>query len=515
MTWVPGRGRPVVIPEDTTPLRGVKVDARGRIAWLLRLSRLAAVPGPAGRFVEMLRAQGCALGPSTLCRYETGVEPVPTAVVLAYEKTLDLPAGSLLGVCLGIDRAFGPALAPEGPQNVSRTALSDALGEWEESMAAGSMAGTDWIHLADALTRPDGPLVPPSMLHCWVEQLVSETMRAVRHAYTTRSYALDLLLTDRATGRVVLDVVARAIAEPGAQSVSKVIPVLGNSRDPELLHWVVEHFAHSEGEQLWGAAYAMLAQICNGRMPAAFMPAIVRVVLDAATDGPERGEPAFHVAQRISADLTQRVVTRLGYYPAPTAAGARVQSPTALSTYRSAALQESGLDDPMLDRLLREALSPDFLERRHHSSTLLGVSPYRGIIVKVALEQVRTPSGPYAAEAAGHALGYLAVPGQRDQLVDLLETVPDSRGDMLVALARIGGVPDHVDLAGLAADPTLASTVVYAAGMSNHPDLALFATSPQLAGDQVQRNAIWWQQAGAAVYDVPTGVPSDCLSLAG
>jgi hypothetical protein len=340
-------------------------------------------------------------------------------------------------------------------------------------------------------------------------------MRAVRHAYTTRSYALDLLLTDRATGRVVLDVVARAIAEPGAQSVSKVIPVLGNSRDPELLRWVVEHFAHSEGEQLWGAAYAMLAQICNGRMPAAFMPAIVRVVLDAATDGPERGEPAFHVAQRISADLTQRVVTRLGYYPAPTAAGARVQSPTALSTYRSAALQESGLDDPMLDRLLREALSPDFLERRHHSSTLLGVSPYRGIIVKVALEQVRTPSGPYAAEAAGHALGYLAVPGQRDQLVDLLETVPDSRGDMLVALARIGGVPDHVDLAGLAADPTLASTVVYAAGMSNHPDLALLATSPQLAGDQVQRNAIWWQQAGAAVYDVPTGVPSDCLSLAG
>lgn len=515
MSWVPGRGRPVVMPEDNTPLRGRTIDARARIAWLLRLSRLAFAPGPAGRFVELLRAQGCALGPSTLCRYETGVEAVPKSVVRAYEKALALPAGSLLGVCLGIDRAFGPALAAEGPQSVSRAALSDALGEWEDRMAVGSMAGTDWIHLADGITRPNGPVLPPSMLHDWVAQLVSETMRAVRHAYTTRAHALDRLLADRAAGRVVLDAVAQAVAEPGAQSVEKVLPVLGNSRDPEVLRWLVEHFDHSDGQQMWGAAYGLLAQICNGRMPAPMMPLIVQSVLNAAADGPGRGGPAFHVAQRISADLTQDVVKRLGVYPAPSAAGARVQSPTALSNYRAAALQASGLDDPMLDRLLREALSPDFLERRHHSSTLLGVSPYRGVIVDVAVEQVRAPSGPYAAEAAGHALGYLAVPEQRDQLVELLETVPGSRADILVALARVGGVPAHIDLTALAADPALAPTVVYAAGMSNHPDLGHFAVSPQLAGTEVQRNAIWWQRSGAAVYDVPVGVPSDCLSLAG
>lgn len=515
MTWVPGRGRPVVMPEDNTPLRGRSIDARARIAWLLRLSRLAAAPGPAGRFVEMLRAQGCALGPSTLCRYETGVEAVPKSVVAAYERTLGLPAGSLLGVCLGIDRAFGPALAPEGPQSVSRTALSDALGEWEDLMAVDAMTGTDWINLAEGITRPNGPVLPPSMLHGWVDQLVSETMRAVRHAYTTRSHALDRLLGDPAAGRFVLDAVARAVEQPGAQSVEKVLPVLGNSRDPEVLNWLVTHFERSEGQQMWGAAHGMLAQICNGRMPASFLPRIANAVLDAAADGPGRGEPAFHVAQRISADLTREVVARLRFYPAPAAAGARVQSPTALSNYRSAALQASGLDDPMLDRLLREALSPDFLERRHHSSTLLGVSPYRGIIVNVAAEQVRAPSGPYAAEAAAHALGYLAVREDRDQLVGLLETVPSARADILVALARVGGVPADVDLAALAADPVLAPTAVYAAGMSNHPDLGLFAVSPQLAGAEVQRNAIWWQQIGAAVHDVPAGVPSVCLSLAG
>lgn len=515
MTWVPGRGRPVVIPEDATPLRGARIDARGRIAWLLRLSRLAAAPGPAGRFVEMLRAQGCELGPSTLCRYETGVEAIPKQVVRAYEKALGAPAGSLLGACLGIDRAFGPALAADGPQSVSRTALSDALGDWETMMAAGSMAGTDWIHLADAITRPTGPLLPPSMLHGWIQQLVGETMRAVRHGYTTRVHALNCLLSDASTGRIVLDSIADAVAQPGAQSVSKVLPVLGNSRDPEVLRWLIDHFDNSTGEQMWGAAYGMLSQICNGRMPGQLVPTVAQAVLNAAADGPGRGEPAFHVAQRISADLTRQVVARLGFYPAPTAAGARVQSPTALSNYRAAGLRVSGLDDPMLDRLLREALSPDFLERQHHSSTLLGVSPYRRTIVEVAIEQVRQPAGPYARDAAAHLLGYLAVPEEQDLLVDLLETVPEARGAMLVALARIGGVPGDIDLAAMATDPMLGATVVEVAGMSRHPDLDLLASSPQVAGEQVQRNAIWWQQMGGAITDVPAGMPSDCLSLAG
>ncbi|GGB15034.1 hypothetical protein GCM10011492_00880 [Flexivirga endophytica] len=506
----------MVIPEDTTPLRGAGIDARVRVAWLLRLNRLAKAPGPAGRFVDMLRAQGCALGPSTLCRYETGVEAVPKSVVRSYEKTLELPAGQLLGVCFGIDRMFGPALAPEGARGISRTALSDALGEWEARVAMGAMTGPDWIHVADAITRPTGPVLPLSMLHGWVDQLVTETMRSVRHAYATRIHALTLLLGDRAAGRVVLDAVARMVAQPGAQSVTNVIPVLGSSPDPAVLQWLVQHFERSDGEQMWGAAYGLLNQICNGRMPADMVPRIARAALGAAGDGPSRGGPAFAVAQRLSATLTQQVVARLGYYAAPTVAGARVQSPAGLSAYRSAALQESGLDDPLLDRLLREALSPDFVERRHHSSLMLAASPYRSVVAEVATEQVADPAGPYAAHAAAHALGYLAGAEQRDRLLDLLATVPEERAAMLVALAHSGGVPAHVDLVAFAAEPELVSTVVYAAGMSNHPDLARLAAGARTAGVQAQRSAIWWQQTGAAISEVPAVLTApECLTLAG
>lgn len=515
MTWLPGRGRPVVIPEDITPLRGARVDARVRVAWLLRLNRLAYAPGPAGRFVDRLRAHGCALGPSTLCRYETGVEAVPKSAVRAYERALDLPTGQLLGACFGLDRVFGPTLSPESPRRVSRAALTEALGQWETRVAAGAMTGADWIHVADALTRPSGPVLPLSMLHGWMDQLVLEAMRSVRHAYTTRVHALGVLMTDRAAGRIVLDAVARVTAQPGAQNVTNVIPVLGSSPDPAVLQWLIEHFERSEGEQMWGAAYGLLIQICNGRMPADLVPRVARAALAAAGEGEGRGEPAFAVAQRLSAKLTQQVVGRLGYYAAPTMPGARVQSPTALSTYRSAALRESGLDDPLLDRLLREALSPDFVERRHHSSLLLAASPYRSVVSEVATQQVADPSGPYAEEAAAHLLGYLAIPEQRDRLTALLTTAPASRAGLLRALAHTGGVPERVDLVALAADPRLAPTVVYAAGMSKHPDLARMAADSRLAGMPAQRSAAWWQATGGAIAESPAVLSRDCLTLAG
>ena len=514
MTWLPARGRPVAISEDTTPLRGRRIDARVRIAWLLRLNRLAVAPGPAGHFVDLLKGHGCALGPSTLCRYETGVEAVPRSAVRAYEKALALPVGQLLGVSLGIDRTFGPALSREGARPVSRAALSGALGEWEARVAVGAMSGAEWMHVADEIARPMGPVLPPSMLRAWVDQLVSETMRSVRHAYTTRTHALSVLLTDRAAGHVVLDAVAAVTAQPGAQSVTNLLPVLGHSSDPRVLHWLIEHFEHTEGAQMWGAAYGLLHQICNGRMPADLVPRVAGAALKAAGDGPGRGGPAFAVAQRISAQLTQQVSARLGYYAAPTMAGARVQSPAGLSAYRAAALRASGLDDPLLDRLLREALSPDFVERQHHSSLLLAASPYRTVVAQVAAEQVAKPSGPYAAHAAAHLLAYVAGAEQRERLVELLAAVPEERVGLLAALAYAGGVPPRVDLAALAADPELAPAAVHAAGMSNHPDLARMAASPQPAGAPAQRSARWWQQTGHAVSDAPA-LSRDCLTLAG
>ena len=514
MSWVPGRGRPVALAHDRTALRGRSVDPQARIAWLLRLSRLATAPGPAGQFLEMLRAQGCNLGPSTLCRYETGAERIPLSVVRAYEAALGLPAGHLVGVICGVDRMFGPALAVETAAPMSRARLSEALGDWETRAPAGAMCGTDWIQFADVITRPTGPVLPPSVLNRWMDQLLSEAMRSVHHASTTRMHAIGLLLADSHASRILLDSIERVSSQQGVRSSARVVSVLGNSSDPAVLSWLVNLFERSEGEQLWGAAYGLLNSICRGTLPGELVPAVTRAVMDAASDGMDRGRPAFMLAQRMSAALMQQVVARLGEYPAPTEAGARVQSPAALQSYRFAAQRESGLDDPMLDRLLREALSPDFVERQEHSLLMLAASPYRDVLADVALQQMGDPIEPYAAQAAANVLIYLARAEQREQLVELMVT-SGNRFSLLQALAHAGGVPHDVDLAGLADDPVLAPAAVFAAGMSDHPDLQWFRTSPSLSGSEVQSMAEWWGHMGPAITDVAPVMSSDHLVLAG
>lgn len=514
MSWLPGRGRPVAMPYDRTPLRGRSIDPQARIAWLLRLSRLAMAPGPAGQFLEMLRAQGCRLGPSTLCRYETGAERVPLSVIRAYEAALNLPAGQLVGVACGVDRIFGPALAAEAHAPMSRAQLSAALGDWETRVPAGTMLGTDWIQAADLITRPNGPVLPPSVLNSWMDQLLSEAVRSVHHAYTTRMHTVASLLTDRDASRILVDSIERVSSEQGARGSGRVVAVLGTSPDPAVLGWLVGLFERSEGEQQWGAAYGLLNAICRGTLPGELVPAVSRAVIDAASVGMDRGRPAFMLAQRMSAALTQQVVARLRRYPAPTAAGARVQSPAALSSYRLAALRESGLDDPMLDRLLREALSPDFVERQDHSLLMLAASPYRDVLAEVAVQQMSNPTEPYAAQAAANVLTYLARPQQQQQLVELMVTSGE-RSALLHALAHAGGVPAEVDLAGLADDPVLAPAAVFAAGMSNHPDLQWFRTNPSLTGSEVQCMAEWWGRTGPAVTDVAPAIRTDHLGLAG
>src|SRR5579875_1818 len=299
MSWVPRRGRPVALPDDNTPLRGRDVDVRARIAWLLRVSRLAAMRAPAGRFLELLRAEGCHLGPSTLCRYETGAERVPLSVVRAYEAALGLPAGQLVGTVCTIDQVFGPALAEETPPAMSRVEISTALGDWESLVADNAMRGIDWIRAADVITRPTGPVLPPSVLHAWVDQLVAETTRAVDHELTTRMHALSLLLADRGAIPLLLESIDRVCSDAGAQGVRKVISLLGTSADRQVLEWLLDHFEKSEGQQMWGAACGLLMPICRGTLPADLVPRVAHAVLEAAADGGERGRPAFALAQRL------------------------------------------------------------------------------------------------------------------------------------------------------------------------------------------------------------------------
>ncbi len=501
MTWSSGRGRPPAVPCDTTPLRGPAIDARARVSWLVRVHKLARGRRPANRFVQDLAARGCVVGATALSRYETGREAIPRSVLLAYEQVLDLPPGQLVGAATALDQFFGGALAPSPRPVLGRAEVSETLGTFERLIAAESMTGLDWIRVAEMLTGPNGTLIPPSMLRTWVRQLADETIRALHHAHTTRRQAIALLAMDPVASTTVLEVVDELVRVPGVPPLTGVIAALGSSQVPDVLEWLVAQFAHPTDQTVRGAAFGLLHPIVRGTLPADLVPAVRKAILAAGVDGQERGAPAFLLAQRMSPQLTQQVVALLGRYPARVARGARIESPAELSRYRAAALEESGLDDRMLDRLLREALSPDFMERQHYSSMLLSFSPYRRVLARVAADLVAGSRGGCAARSAADLLPHLAGPQMRGDLVTLLQARSAHRTQVLKALVRSGGVPDHVDLVRFALEGTDPLGVAHAAGMSNHPDLACLATQRQFAGTDVQRTARWWVSRGAAVTD--------------
>ncbi len=501
MTWVPRRGRPVQMPGDQTPLRGSTVNAQARIAWLLRVSRLARYHGSTRQFIDDLAAHGRDLGPTTLSRFETGQDPVPPSVVRGYEKALGMPSGGMLGMCQRIDRVFGPALANEPKPMMSRVEWGNVASRLEECLQSGAMTGIRWIRAAEAMTHPTGILWPPSALESVMHDLITEVMRSVGAAYISRMHAMSLLLTDPVYGLGVVDMVEQLTSAPGAQRVDGVIGVLGDSSDPRVIRWLVRHFDLTDGRHQWGAARGLVTAIARRALPADLAPDITRAIQTAASDGPRRGAPAFVLAQRLSPQLARDVVRRMGEVPASMVDGARLEAPAGLSRYRSAALNESGLDDMMLDRLLREALSPDFFERRHFALLMLMLSSYREVLADVALDVLVGDGQPRVADSSVPCLRYLAHPGQRSGLIQLLAD-PRYRMTALASLAHAGGIPEDVDLMEFV-DQEDPAELVYVAGLSGHPDLLRLADSDVVTRAGASAGARWWQDAGPLITEAP------------
>lgn len=221
MGWTSVRGRPRDFPRDRTPLRGKAVNALMRIAWLVRINRIAGPHTSTHAFTEALAEHGCRKGATAISRYETGHTPIPAEVVVAYERALDLPPGRLLGVCLGVHRMFGPVLATDRLRlHESRADRALLLRAVERQIADGTVTGMDWLALTEAMCHPHGVVLPPSVRRAWTALLVSQTMRSVGPAYTTRMQALSRLVTDPQTRPTAFEQIERAVDRPGAQGVS-------------------------------------------------------------------------------------------------------------------------------------------------------------------------------------------------------------------------------------------------------------------------------------------------------
>jgi len=457
--------------------------------------------GTGADFCRQLAEHGYPTGVSALSRRESGQEAMPVAMMTAYEQVLGLPDGQLRGVAEAHRRALDGRTRGSRARELDRREIADELGRIDSLISAGRMRGGDWLSLAEVLAHPGGPILPPSIQHKWISLLLTEMIRSVQGAYTSRLEALSHLMVEPLTRATVREAVRSLIDEPGAQALVDAVSVFGEVHDADVFAETLELFVRRRGAVRRGAAAGLLQPIVLGRLTADQVGQLCRAILTVVREDPEDGaDPAFMLAQRISLEITREVVGVLGYNPGSQPVGAHIQAPAALQEYLSAAEAVSGIHgDRMLERLLREALTSDFVERQHHALMMLVVSPYRNCLAETAIQLVEGSTDTVVRDAAGHMLGYLSGEQQTDHLCKLLER-PDPRLQIvgLLGLAHSCGVPADVDLSKQLANPEVASVAIYAAGMSSHPCLDEAAVSDSA---DLREKAHWWLRTGGGIRE--------------
>jgi hypothetical protein len=543
------RGRAAALPVDGTPFDGPRVDVEARLAWLLRLHRLCS-PDPDNRslagFARRLRATGVTCDSARVSRWETGRAAVPDHVVARYERVLGVPAGALRSVRAGLraltrDPAPADAFPADPPQ--------DRLDRVYDRLTAPGADGGDWLDLADLLAGP-GPqrvLLPGRLLESWVGRLVAELMRAVGTAYTTRFQALTALITHRPLTPLVAAAIDAVVREPGAQGVADPVSLLGEVGTPAITARLLDAFAHETGGIRLGSAHALLNLIVTDTVPATHHTALLDTLHRTTADDPHGPGAALATmlttrlpahplpgdadkragaGGRVGADGTSRAGHQLsGGAGETTRARYELSRRTGAGALAAAARERLGIeDDPMLDRIVLEALGSRHLERRHHAGLLLLASPYRPAIAALTADAAAHHSHAPASHAAATLLRYVVGPAQLPVLHDWLTPSRPNAGrpdissssagrpsDGRRALVGVGlgalahaGVPAGqagcVDLIALLGMPGVSgSALAYAAGMTGAPALRDWADDPGTTAP-LRQAARWWLRHGPAIH---------------
>ncbi|WP_207126652.1 hypothetical protein [Actinocatenispora comari] len=485
------QGRPPEMPADGTPFDGPRVDVEGRLGWLLRVSRLTA-DDPDNRsltgFATRLRQTGSPAGTPQISRWETGRLPASDAVFTRYETILGLPAGGLGSVAVGLRSALGAPLPAARPAPADILALRRRYDLVHERLAATDVAGGTWLAFADIL-RTDGlvVLLPSRYLDELLGRLLDEMMRSVGIAYTTRFTALAMLVAQPELTADVVGAIDAVAHEPGAQGVVDAVSLLGEVGDAPAAGRLLALLAADDAVLRLGAAHALLNMTNLGTLPARHAAAMARILRRL-----DEHDPAVTV-------LAGRTPAPLAAPPPPV----RRRPPPAADRFALAARARTGLEfDPMLCRLVAEAVGSRYTERRHHAALLLLASPYRAVVAEVATGVAGSDPDAAIRRGAAGLLRYVVGPPQVPVLRRWLRSErPDLRAAALGALPHAGVPAEAVgtDLAaGAGRPPRPTGPLIYAAGMTGHPLLRRWADDPATE-PAVRRTARWWLRHGSAV----------------
>lgn len=492
--------------DDATPMAAARIDIGARIGWLLRVSRSAA--GMSLREMSAaLEAHDVSLAPTTLSRIESEGQRSPAALD-GYASVLGLPQGALRSAVDNLCRTFSyaPSVLPDPvPGSLERfSAAYEAV--TERAPTAGA-----WVTFALEHAGIGGFGLPRTLMEPQLRRLADELGRSFGRTRATRYEAMALLRCS-AYGELVEEVLRELLLDPDTQRVYDLTSVLSEQPTTALLAWFGDLLRHESILVTRGASYALQNMLVVGGLGAAtwasLVPAYVRAWREAHDDPDRRA-----VLHQLCGALPPRVQAGIKDacdLPRETGTGPRVWTRSRDNAHyefaRSIALEACARvghrDEPLLARLLFEAMFDPRGARMVSSSILVASSPFCGPVVQLLVE--RRHEGPDDASrlAAMRVAGFCHQGEELPRVATWLTSRDPAEFEFALGThARTGTrLPQESLERGLAGDELLVNRTLYAAGMATDPRLRDLARRTDVS-DQVRRGARWWAAREGRVLD--------------
>ncbi|MGN6301822.1 MAG: hypothetical protein ACTHN8_12115 [Angustibacter sp.] len=497
--------RPAVAVVDTTALTAARVDVRARIGWTLRMARLATGTS-GGAMVSRLADLGVRVSEPTISGVERGSAPPSTSLVRGYEQTLALAPGALRGMVAMLGRTFGEPVA-SSPRQVDLDTLSRRY-ERVVSDTDEPVTGGDWLDLAETMTAP-GALSPAGVVLPLVRRLQSELARSVGPAYLGRYEALTRFRASVYADQVQ-EVVAEAVTTPYAMAVVDRIVVLSEHYRPSTFDLLTGWLAHQDASVARGAAMALINYRTPHTLKAVDWTPLVEpfvAAYNAVADDPRRHAALSSLFRNLPRPVRDRIGPRLVRpvaaldRPRDWTTGRRNRQLGECTRIAERITQALGIpEQPMLARLLFEALFDFRPDRQFTSAMTLGLLPCHELIAEGLLQLAdSTTDGGTHQGVLNLAMSLSAEASERIASAWLDSDDEEKQADALVAAAHAGVLVPSGRLSDLAFGTGVRrERAVYAAGMTGHPLLRAWA-GEQSVDAWLRGSARWWIGEGTRV----------------
>lgn len=487
--------------DDRTPITASRIDVAARIGWLLRTHR--SVAGVSLRQMSVaLREHGVSLSAASLSRVESEGQRSPAALE-GYARVLGLPHGSLSAPVNLLARTFpyAPDLAPRAAPRTLAT-VSEAF----EAIDVPSPTGGAWLEFARQ--HAGGIGLPRTLMEPQVRRLAHELVRSTDLvARFTRMEALSTLRCSEYAD-LVDSVLRGMILAPDAQNSWDLITVLAERPTPALLAWLGSLLRHDSAYLARGATYGLQGMLLLGGLPLEEWVGLLAQIEQAWLETTDSARRA--VLAQLWAALPDPVRARARQEvhhecpaPGPTVWTRDRQNQhyvLAETLARAVTSRMQHPEEPLLARLLFEAMFDPRGVRMSNATYMLAFSPFAASLVHVLLEQrerlpdagtraaaLRTASFSHAGEAPPGLEPLLA----SDDQVELQHVLTFySRGT--------GPVPQVTLDRGLRGDEITVRRTLYCLGLTADPRLAAIAVDPTLPAS-TRGGARWWLEQGPRV----------------